>query len=228
MAFGEYWDSCNYTDSVLDYDQDSHRLQTLNWCEATGGKASAFDFTTKGILQDALRRNERWRLADPEGRPPGTMGLWPSRAVTILDNHDTGSTQNHWPFPSKNIQEGYAYILTHPGTPCVFYDHLYSAYQSGERSLDSLRKERSSRKLRKPLHDLIALRSKHGIHARSSVKILQATGDLYAAIVDDKVAVKLGPAEWEPQAQGIQLGRGKQPKLAVSGFQFSVWEAADA
>eukprot|EP00967_Tisochrysis_lutea_P104813 scaffold159399_cov17-Tisochrysis_lutea.AAC.1 len=36
-----------------------------------GGRASAFDFTTKGILQDALRKNERWRLADPEGRPPG-------------------------------------------------------------------------------------------------------------------------------------------------------------
>jgi hypothetical protein len=23
------------------------------------------------------------------------------------------------------LWEGYAYILTHPGTPCVFYDHLY-------------------------------------------------------------------------------------------------------
>jgi hypothetical protein len=38
---------------------------------------------------------------------------------------DTGSTLNHWPFPSHRLQEGYAYILTHPGTPCVFYDHLY-------------------------------------------------------------------------------------------------------
>ena len=38
--------------------------------------------------------------------------------------HDTGSTLNHWPFPSHHLQEGYAYILTHPGTPCVFVDHL--------------------------------------------------------------------------------------------------------
>eukprot|EP00983_Pelagomonas_calceolata_P058724 1145617-Pelagomonas_calceolata.AAC.2 len=54
---------------------------------------------------------------------------------------------------------------------------------------------------------------------RSSVKILEATGDLYAAVVDDKLVVKLGPAEWDPQAKGIQLGGGKQPKLAVTGFQ---------
>jgi hypothetical protein len=43
----------------------------------------------------------------------------------FIDNHDTGSTLNHWPFPSHHLEEGYAYILTHPGTPCVFYDHLY-------------------------------------------------------------------------------------------------------
>lgn len=51
---------------------------------------------------------------------------------------------------------------------------------------------------------------------RSEVKILKASGDLYVATVDDKVCVKLGPADWEPK--GIQLG-GKEPKLAVSGFQ---------
>ena len=37
-----------------------------------------------------------------------------------------GSTQQHWPFPSQLLQQGYAYILTHPGTPCVFYDHLWA------------------------------------------------------------------------------------------------------
>jgi alpha-amylase len=52
--------------------------------------------------------------------------MWPSRAITFIDNHDTGSTLNHWPFPNNHLQEGYAYILTHPGTPCVFYDHLYA------------------------------------------------------------------------------------------------------
>jgi alpha-amylase len=25
MAFGEYWDACDYTDGVLNYNQDAHR-----------------------------------------------------------------------------------------------------------------------------------------------------------------------------------------------------------
>lgn len=71
-----------------------------------------------------------------QGRPPGFVGMWPSRAITFIDNHDTGSTLNHWPFPGHRLQEGYAYIITHPGTPCIFYDHLYQ--QGGLREVGIL------------------------------------------------------------------------------------------
>lgn len=30
-----------------------------------------------------------------------------------------------WPWPSSRIMLGYAFILTHPGIPCVFYDHMF-------------------------------------------------------------------------------------------------------
>lgn len=43
-------------------------------------------------MQDAVK-GQYWRLRDPQGKPPGAVGLWPSRAVTFIDNHDTGSTQ---------------------------------------------------------------------------------------------------------------------------------------
>lgn len=43
-----------------------------------------------GILQEAMGRGEYWRLVDGQGRPPGLMGMWPSRAVTFIENHDTG------------------------------------------------------------------------------------------------------------------------------------------
>ena len=33
------------------------------------------------------------------------LGWWPSRAVTFLDNHDTGSTQAHWPFPAQFLHQ---------------------------------------------------------------------------------------------------------------------------
>jgi hypothetical protein len=58
-----------------------------------GGLAGAFDVTTKGILHATLEKCEYWRLADAANKPPGVMGWWPSRAVTFLENHDTGSTQ---------------------------------------------------------------------------------------------------------------------------------------
>ncbi|KAG2436035.1 hypothetical protein HYH02_011747 [Chlamydomonas schloesseri] len=207
MAFGEYWDSCEYTDGVLNYNQDAHRQRTVNWCDSTGGTSAAFDFTTKGILQEAVGRREYWRLVDSQGRPPGVMGMWPSRAITFIDNHDTGSTLNHWPFPSRNLPEGYAYILTHPGTPCVFYDHFYQEENN----------------LRKAILDLLKVRRRNGINARSKVVVKKSAADVYAALIDDKVAVKLGPGDWSPNHQGIKVN-GKELKVSVSGFQFAVWE----
>lgn len=48
--------------------QDGHRQRTVNWVDSTGGTNAAFDFTTKGILQEALGRNELWRLVDAQVR----------------------------------------------------------------------------------------------------------------------------------------------------------------
>ena len=198
LAFGEYWDTCEYTDGVLNYNQDAHRQRTVNWCDTTGGTSAAFDFTTKGILQEALGRREYWRLVDGQGRPPGLMGMWPSKAITFIDNHDTGSTLQHWPFPSNHLQEGYAYILTHCGTPCVFYDHLYQE-QGG---------------LRKSILELVGLRRKHGINCRSKVAVKKAASDVYAAFIDDKLAVKIGSGDWSPGAW----------KVVSSGANYCVWE----
>lgn len=207
MAFGEFWDSCDYTDGVLNYNQDSHRQRAVNWCDSTGGTAGAFDFTTKGILQEAVQRKEYWRLVDAQGRPPGLMGMWPSRAVTFIDNHDTGSTLNHWPFPSQHIALGYAYILTHPGTPTVFYDHFYQE-QGG---------------LRKSIKELLDIRRRHGINCRSKVSVKKAAGDVYAATIDDKIAVKIGPGDWSPNSSGVKIN-GKDMKSVSSGNGYAVWE----
>ena len=94
-------------------------------------------------MQEALKRQEYWRLKDTKGRPPGralcaaaryacmawcqqqglpcrahrsvlhagVLGWWPERAITFLENHDTGSTQNHWPFPGTGTCPGRAASL---------------------------------------------------------------------------------------------------------------------
>lgn len=56
-------------------------------------------------MQEALQKKEYWRLRDGSGKPPGVIGWWPAHGVTFLDNHDTGSTQQHWPFPTEHLQE---------------------------------------------------------------------------------------------------------------------------
>lgn len=117
---------------LKDGNEDAHRQELAGWAQAVGGPATAFDFTTKGILQEAVQ-GQLGRLRDSNGKPPGLIGLLPDKAVTFIDNHDTGSTQNLWPFPSDKVMQGYAYILTHPGIPSIvsiqtFYDLILLAY----------------------------------------------------------------------------------------------------
>jgi alpha-amylase len=47
--------------------------------------------------------------------------------------------------------------------------------------------------LKGPISELAAVRSRNGIHSASKLRILMADGDLYVAVIDEKVIVKLGP-----------------------------------
>lgn len=177
-AVGELWCDMMYEDGVLAYNQDKHRQDLCNWIHATGEACAAFDFTTKGVLQAAVK-NEYWRLRDSSGKPPGLLGWMPSHAVTFIDNHDTGSTQRHWPFPSEKVLEGYAYILTHPGIPSLFWDHVMD--WGGE--------------FRTKVSSLLQLRLESAIAVDAPVYIHCAEADLYIAEIGrpPKLRVALGP-----------------------------------
>lgn len=202
FAIGEYWDSLAYEGGNLCYNQDAHRQRIVNWINATGGTSSAFDVTTKGILHSALH-NQYWRLIDPQGKPTGVMGWWPSRAVTFLENHDTGSTQGHWPFPRDKLTQGYAYILTHPGTPVIFYDHFYDFG------------------LRDIITELIESRTRAGIHCRSPVKIYHANNDGYVAEIGETLVLKLGYLDWNPFKE-VHLD-GSWQKFVDKGSDYQLW-----
>ncbi|XP_065014468.1 alpha-amylase type B isozyme-like isoform X1 [Musa acuminata AAA Group] len=174
FVVAEIWNSLAYgNDGKPAYDQNGNRQGLVNWVQQVGGPATAFDFTTKGILQAAVE-GELWRMRDPQGKAPGMMGWWPEKAVTFVDNHDTGSTQRLWPFPSDKVMQGYAYILTHPGVPSIFYDHMF----------DWGLKEKITR--------LAKTRTRNGIHSGSALNILASDADLYMAMIDGKILTKLG------------------------------------
>ncbi|GLT46970.1 hypothetical protein SLA2020_206950 [Shorea laevis] len=192
FAVGEKWDN-------VSVGPDAHRGLLKDWVNAAGGSVTAFDFTTKWVLQDAVQ-GELWRLKDSNGKPPGLIGILPQNAVTFIDNHDTGSTQKLWPFPSDKVMQGYAYILTHPGIPSIFYDHFFDW------------------NLKEEIGKLVAIRNRNGISTTSSVNILAADADLYVAAVDEKIMVKIGPK--------MDLGNliPSDFQVATSGNNYAVWE----
>jgi alpha-amylase len=205
----EYNDATTPAFSVGEF-YDGDRQRVTSWIDATGGKTTAFDFPTRYLLYDACLSDDYSRLHTMHnGRvvPGGVLGFWPSRSVTFLDNHDTEYRRDHEHschndgtrhFPGETVAMGYAYLLTHPGTPCVFWSHFFDWGQQTRQHLERL------------LH----LRKHCGLHSRSHVDIKEASRGLYAAVIDGRVALKLGRRCWSP---------GGGWHLADDGDRFAVW-----
>ena len=177
-------------------DMDPNRQKIVEWIDGTGASCGAFDFTTKGILNDALSNGNYFRLKATDGKPQGLIGWWPEMSVTFVENHDTGpaetcgSGQNGWPVPCDKVMEGYAYILTHPGIPTIFFPHIYDW------------------DFKSSIAELTNLRRTAGVTSTSEVNIQEAAQGLYAAIVTGKnnqLAIKIGPNDWSPQGDGWDL-----------------------
>lgn len=200
FSVGELW-----TDLDLN-NPNPHRQLLMNWLDATAGRSGAFDFTTKGLLQQAVQYNEFWRLKDSAGAPAGAIGWWAAKSVTFIDNHDTGPStpsggQNHWPFPGDKILQGYAYILTHPGIPTVYWVHYFDWGTANQAAIKTM----------------ISIRKSKGIHSTSAVSIQAADSSKYAAIItgtSGKVAMKIGNGSWSP---------GTGWTLATSGNNYAIW-----
>lgn len=187
---------------------ESSRVQTNNWVNFTQQSSSAFDFNTKVTLQSAIRDNNFSYLRDGQGKPSGMIGINPNKSVTFLDNHDTGAAQqccgSDYVFPGgeTNLRKGYAYILTHPGNPMVFWTHFFDG-GSG---------------VRNAIKELISARKSVRIYASSSINIAEARNDLYAAYIDGRngtIAMKLGSGNWSPS--------GSNWTLKASGTDYAVW-----
>ncbi|PAU51497.1 glucan 1,4-alpha-maltotetraohydrolase domain-containing protein [Pseudomonas indica] len=88
-------------------------------------KCPVFDFALKERMQNGGIADWRNGLnGNPDAR-------WREVAVTFVDNHDTGYSpgqnggQHHWPLRDDLIRKAYAYTLSSPGTPVVYWPHMY-------------------------------------------------------------------------------------------------------
>lgn len=102
--------------------------------------------------------------------------------------------------------QGYTYILTHPGIPCVYWPHYFDWTAPFEQHA-----------MKQELDRLIGIRKQQGIASDSKVSVMAADHDKYAAIIDCKLAMKIGPGQWTPPASTGEW------KIAAQGRDYQVW-----
>jgi hypothetical protein len=198
FAVGECWDN--------NYNVINDWLQGQKWYPSGQGQtgnivSGAFDFPLKNVLNAACNDNN-WSQLVYSNQPAGLIGNSDYRrfSYTFVDNHDTRGKVNSL---NNNRMAAYAFILTHPGLPTVFYPD-WTMYK------DEIRQ-------------IIALRKLVGITNTSSVEVVaSADGDsdgIYTAKINGSrgsLFVKVGPRYNTDVPSGYGSAR-------VSGDNYAVW-----
>lgn len=229
------------TFSVGEYDWDKQEAQRgwiWNTALDTAQKgderlktaSTIFDFSTYFTLVNSLgigcNNNADYMALYGYNNGIGIMGdntdglSWKNKAVTFLENHDTGwrtnedgTNQDHHNFDSFSnnwqVEQGYAYILTHPGIPCVFWKHYFDWGQE----------------LQDKIKALINARKVAGVHSGSVIHTQHIARDagVYAAMIVGKngnLYVRIGGEDnqWEPSKSGYENYREY-----VYGNNWKVW-----
>ena len=225
------------TFSVGEYDWGAHDQQR-GWIWATSTAPTAvgvdhlraasdvFDFTTFFGMK-AINAGQYSALYG-FGKGIGMVGdttdslPWKNRAVTFVENHDTGYRTNDDGTPQSDhqfdsfannwqVEQAYAFVLTHPGVPTVYWKH-YFEWGDG---------------LRAGIKALINARKVAGVHSGSAVWLQDnaRNAGVYAARIDGRngtLYVRVGgsDASWQPSASGFADYREY-----AAGAGWKVWVA---
>ena len=102
---------------------DGNKTVVTNWLNGTkiDGviQSAAFDFPLKYNINEAFANGGNWDRLDKDALC--TDATYRRYAVTFVDNHDTGRPGESPLY--ANVEAANAYILTLPGTPCVWLSH---------------------------------------------------------------------------------------------------------
>ncbi|MGM9779662.1 MAG: alpha-amylase family glycosyl hydrolase, partial [Prevotella sp.] len=129
FSVGEYW--------------DGNASVVKNWINGTKVneeiQSAAFDFAFRYSVRDACNNGVWSNLAKETGITIDNRE-YARYAITFIENHDTQYRSASEPLDpiKKNIMAGNAYLLTSPGTPCVFLPH-WKQYKSEIKQLIYIR-----------------------------------------------------------------------------------------
>lgn len=195
FSVGEYW--------------DGNLSLVENWINGTkvNGivQSAAFDFPTRYSIRDACKGSS-WNKLSTKGL--AGYDAYKRYAVTFVENHDTQYRSSSYagdPVTSF-IEAANAYILSMPGTPCIFLPH-WESYKNA-------------------IKQLITARKLSGITNESAVSELSSATSLYAAEVSGthgKLIIACGTGTFTPASGYTQVLTGKGYKVYVNGDVESPW-----
>lgn len=236
FSVGENWPTGGF--NISNPDDWGNKIK--NWVQSTeedgGTRSRAFDFALKGIMNTVFGSgntdnpsaanipNKNYGLL---ANPASLLQSSAKDAVTFVDNHDTGSTQKHWFLDPADVGTAYAFILTHPGFPCVAWQHYFTAAESGHAGdlqyIGDTTVPGTSKTYRQHIDYLIDLRKTCGIEYDSPLEVLKAENSVYAA----KITGKSGELVVVIGTEGVYApsGPGYDGKHAVYGGEnFTIWQ----
>ena len=228
FSVGEYWPTAGYNSG----NPSAWGNEIKNWISATangGQKSKAFDFALKGAMNTVFGNNASNVTNSNYSLLANTANLimsQPEDAVTFVDNHDTGSTQKHWYLDPADVGTAYAFILTHPGYPCVAWQHYFTYAESGsivdpEQYIGGSTVPGTSSTYREHIDYLIDLRNRVGIEYDDKVVTTGTTSSCYVGEIvgnNGTLLVKIGNVT---AATGTGYA-GNNP--IYSGTNFAIWE----
>lgn len=231
----EAWVASTSESIKTDSDDYSSMTETkIAGRDQAGSPSRVFDFVTKGMMNKVFGSNgtgianSNYNLLANEYCGYKKM---PESAVTFVDNHDTGSTQALWYLDPDDVGTAYAFILTHPGYPCVAWQHYFTAAESYDTTVSGNASQYiggntvpgTSLTYREFIYSLIKLRAEVGITDSSIVSVWDETdSSMYLAQVtgtNGTLVVNIG-ASYDMSANA----NAASYKLAASGTNFKIWK----
>ena len=179
------------------WDNKSTIVSWLNGTKQNGViQSAAFDFPLKFNINEAFSNGGNWNRLDQAALC--TDATYARYAVTFVDNHDTGRPGESPLY--ANVEAANAYILSLPGTPCVWLSH-WKAHKVA-------------------IKKLILIRHAVGINSQSEIVAKQAGSNGYALTMqgtNGKLVLVLGTMEYEFN------NSAEQYKLAMEGTNYHVY-----
>ena len=177
FSVGEYWDGNAETLRWwLNETKQDDRIQT-----------AVFDFALKYPMQSAFAGGT-WSALSNKGLAADKN--YQRYSVTFVDNHDTGQNTNY-DCLKTNVMPANAFILTMPGTPCIFYKH-YLVYKD-------------------EINNCIKARRAAGVHNQSDILLEEESNGGYVLVTEGtrgNLYLQVGGAVFNGTPYGYELVQG--------------------